>query len=184
MFARNISLPYRVASSAPCSMILKMKLWKIGDNFSKFWSLALMSITAWSCCWSLRKSVVLFRATERWRKCRGTELWNNLSKVASYFSNESNHCYQRKMSICFHEKKLRTLCNWKKSKLPSCISFLNTYLEKNLFFFLIFCGWNLHPATLQYLRYVRSMERFSILLLKLASKLLDITFKYLSYLKP
>ena len=29
----------------------------------------------------------------------------NLSKGASYFSTEPNHCYQTKMSIhCFHEK--------------------------------------------------------------------------------
>lgn len=42
---------------------------------------------------------------------------------------------------------------------------------------------NVNPARLQYLKYIRSIERFSILLLKLTSKLLDITFKYLSYLK-
>lgn len=44
----------------------------------------------------------------------------------------------------------------------------NTYLERNL-----------DPPTLQYL----SMERFSILELKLTPKLLDITLKYLLYLK-
>jgi len=55
-----------------------------------------------------------------------------LSKVVSCFSNEPSHCYQTKMSSCLHEKAWRE--KKKKRKLPSCISLLITYVEKNLFF--------------------------------------------------
>lgn len=79
MFARSISLPYGVALSAPCSMILQII---IGNNFFKCWALSLISGAACSHCWPLCNSVVIrCRVTERRRKCRRTELWNNLELI-------------------------------------------------------------------------------------------------------